>query len=32
MHEYAEKGWRESLEQLNEKTNKLKDDLLYTEN
>lgn len=32
MHEHMEKGWRESLDGLSEKTSKLKDDLLYVEN
>lgn len=32
MHEHMEKGWRETLDGLSDKTNKLKDDLLYVEN
>jgi hypothetical protein len=32
MHEHTEKGWREALDQLSDKTTRLKDDLLYIEN
>ena len=32
MHEHVEKGWREALDGLGEKTSKLKDDLFYVEN